>query len=102
MFQGLGVHFDAGDVHRVLALCDRAEGHLRQAETRLMQARELARQTGSRLTEAEVLRELGRLYGETGRKAEGMALLREAARVFAGLGARGEAGTTESEAALLR
>jgi tetratricopeptide (TPR) repeat protein len=102
MLQGLGVHFDAGDVHRVLALCDRAEGHLRQAETRLLQAQELARQTGSRLTEAEVLRELGRLYGETGRKAEGMALLREAARVFAGLGARGEAGTTESEAALLR
>jgi tetratricopeptide (TPR) repeat protein len=102
MLQGLGVHFDAGDVHRVLALCDRAEGHLQQAETRLMQAQELARQTGSRLTEAEVLRELGRLYGETGRKAEGMALLREAARVFAGLGARGEAGTTESEAALLR
>ncbi len=102
MFQGLGVHFDAGDVHRVLALCDRAEGQLRQAESRLMQARELARETGARLTEAEVLRELGRLYRETGRKADGVALLREAARAFAGLGARGEAGATESEAALLR
>jgi len=102
MFRGLGVHFDAGDVQRVLALCDRAEGQVRQAEARLDQARELARQTGARLTEAEVLRELGRLYRETGRAAEGAALLREAARAFAGLGARGEAGATESEAALLR
>jgi len=102
MFQGLGMHFDAGDVQRVLALCDRAEGQVRQAEARLDQARELARQTGARLTEAEVLRELGRLYRETGRAAEGAALLREAARAFAGLGARGEAGATESEAALLR
>jgi tetratricopeptide (TPR) repeat protein len=102
MFHGLDVHFDAGDVQRVLALCDRAEGQLRQAEARLSQARELARQTGARLTEAEVLRELGRLYRETGRKAEGVALLREAARTFAGLGARGEARATELEAALLR
>jgi len=102
MFQGLGMHFDAGDVQRVLALCDRAEGQVRQAEARLDQARELARQTGARLTEAEGLRELGRLYRETGRAAEGAALLREAARAFAGLGARGEAGATESEAALLR
>ena len=65
--QALGAHFDAADVHRVLALCDRAEGLLRQAEARLMQARELARMTGSRLTEAEAARELGRLYAETGR-----------------------------------
>jgi tetratricopeptide (TPR) repeat protein len=101
-FTGLGVHFDACDVQRVLALCDRADGQVRQAEARLNQARELARQTGARLTEAEVLRDLGRLYGETGRKAEGVALLREAAQTFAGLGARGEAGATESEAALLR
>ena len=102
MFQGLGVYFDACDVHRVLALCDWADGLLGQAETRLGQARELARQTGARLTEAEVLRELGRLYRKTGRTAEGVALLREAAQMFAGLGARGEAGATESEAALSR
>jgi tetratricopeptide (TPR) repeat protein len=101
MFQGLGVHFDAGDVYRVLALCDRAEGQLRQAETRLIQARELSRQTGARLTEAEVLRELGRLYAETGRAAEGRALLHEAAQTFAGLGARGDAEATEREAGRL-
>ena len=101
MLQGLGVHFDAGDVHRVLALCDRAEGQLRQAEARLDQARELSRQTGARLTEAEVLRELGRLYGETGRGAEGVALLHEAAHTFAGLGARGEAEATQREAGRL-
>ena len=102
MFHGLGVHFDAGDVQRVLALCDRVEGRLRQAEARLGQARELARQTGARLTEAEVLRELGRLYRETGRAAEGTALLREAAQAFAGLGARGEAGRRNRRLRLLR
>ena len=58
-FQGLGAHFDAAGVHRVLALCDRAEGLLRQAESRLAQGLELSRLTGSRLTEAEVLRDLG-------------------------------------------
>ena len=88
MFQGLGVHFDVCDVHRVLALCDRAEGLLPQAEARLIQARELSRQTGARLTEAEVLRELGRLYAQTGRAAEGVGLLHEAAQAFAGLGAK--------------
>jgi hypothetical protein len=67
----------------------------------MTQARELSRQTGARLTEAEVLRDLGRLYRETGRLAEGVALLHEAAQAFAGLGAQGEAGATESEAALL-
>jgi tetratricopeptide (TPR) repeat protein len=100
-FQALGAHFDAADVHRVLALCDRAEGLLRQAETRLRQALELSHLTGSRLTEAEVLRDLGRVYAETGRVAEGAALLREAAQAFAGLGARGEAEATEGEAARL-
>ena len=53
------------------------------------QARELSRQTGARLTEAEVLRELGRVYAETGRTAEAVSALREAAQTFAGLGARG-------------
>jgi tetratricopeptide (TPR) repeat protein len=96
--QALGLHFDAADVHRVLALCDRADGLLRQAETRLTQARELSRQTGARLTETEVLRELGRLCAETGRAAEAVMLLREAAHGFAELGARGEAEATEREA----
>ena len=97
-FQALGAHFDAADVHRVLALCDRAEGLPGQAEARLTQARELARLTGARLTEAEVLREQGRVYAETGRTAEAVIVLREAAQVFAELGARGEAEATEGEA----
>jgi tetratricopeptide (TPR) repeat protein len=100
-FQALGAHFDAADVHRVLALCDRAEGLLRQAETRLEQARELSRLTGARLTEAEVLRDLGRVCAETGRSGEAVALLRQAAQVFAGLGARGEAEATAGEATRL-
>jgi tetratricopeptide (TPR) repeat protein len=96
-FQALGAHFDAADVQRVLAQCDRAEGLLRQAEARLLRARELSRITGSRLTEAEVVRDLGRLYAETGRPAEAVSALREAVHVFTGLGARGEAEVTEGE-----
>ena len=100
-FHALGTDFDAADVHRVLALCDRAEGLHRQAEGRLEQARELARLTGARLTEAEVLRELGRLCAETGRPEVAAALLREAAQAFAELGARGEVEATEGEATRL-
>ena len=101
-FQALGAHFDEADVHRVLALCDRTEGQLRQAETRLVRARELAQLTGSRLTEAEVLRDLGRVCAETGRPAEAVALLREAAQVFGVLGARGEAAAAGGEAERVR
>ena len=53
--------------------------------------------TGARLTEAEVTRELGRLYVETGRAPEAHAVLREAAEGFGGLGAVSEAEATERE-----
>jgi len=98
-FEALGAHFDAADVHRVLALCDRADGLLGQAESRLARARELARMTGARLTEAEAARDLGRLYVETGREKEALATLREAAQAFERLGARGEVEATEREMA---
>ena len=97
--RALGSHFDEADVHRVLGLCDRAEGLLGQAEVRLAQARELAKITGSRLTEAEAARDLGRLYAETGRMKEAHAALREAAQGFEGLGAAAEAEVTERELA---
>lgn len=90
-FVSLGAHFDAADVHRVLALCDRADGLLGQAEVRLKQARELARITGALLTEAEAARDLGRLYAETGRMKEACTVLREAAQAFEGLGASADA-----------
>ena len=98
-FEGLGAHFDAADVHRVLALCDWADGLLGQAEARLAQARELAMITGARLTEAEAARDLGRLYAETGRPTEAQRVLREAARAFEGLGASGDAEATAREVA---
>ncbi len=98
-FEAMGAHFDAADVHRVRALCDRAEGLWGQAEARLVQARELARMTGARLTEAEAARDLGRLYAETGRPREAEQTLREAARAFEGLGARSEAEATQREMA---
>jgi tetratricopeptide (TPR) repeat protein len=96
-FHALGAHFDAADVHRVLGLCDRAEGLLGQAEVRLAQARELANITGARLTEAEAARDLGRLYAETGRMKEAQTALREAAQAFEGLGAAADAKATERE-----
>jgi hypothetical protein len=66
-----------------------------------VQARELAKITGARLTEAEAARELGRIYAETGRVKEAQEALREAAQAFEGLGAVGEAGATGRELAKL-
>jgi tetratricopeptide (TPR) repeat protein len=96
-FQALGAHFDAADVYRVLALCDRSDGLLGQAEARLLQARELAKMTGARLTEAEAIRDLGRLYAELGRGQEAHAILREAVQAFEDLRATGDAEVTAKE-----
>ena len=101
-FQTLGAHFDAADVYRVLALCDRAQGLPGQAEARLLQARELAKMTGARLTEAEAARDLGRLYAETGRVKDAHSALREALETFEALGATADAEATEREMAQLR
>jgi tetratricopeptide (TPR) repeat protein len=96
-FQALGAHFDAADVYRVLALCDRSDGLLGQAEARLLQARELAKMTGARLTEAEAIRDLGRLSAELGRGQEAHAILREAVQAFEDLRATGDAVVTAME-----
>jgi tetratricopeptide (TPR) repeat protein len=95
--EALGAHFDACDVQRVLALCDRAEGSLSRAEARLLRARELAQMTDARLTEAEVARDLGRMYTETGRIDEARKALGDAARTFAELGATADAEATRDE-----
>ena len=101
IFATLGSHFDTPDVQRVLALCDRADGLMAQAEARLVHAGELARITDARLTEAEVARDLGRLYAETGRLPQAHASLQEAMRGFAGLGAMADVEATERELAAL-
>jgi eukaryotic-like serine/threonine-protein kinase len=100
-FEALGAHFNAADVHRTLALCDRADGLLGQAEARLLQARELAKMTGARLTAAETARDLGRIYAKTGRMKEAHGALREAAQAFEGLGATADAEATGRELARL-
>lgn len=98
-FEALEAHFDAPDVARVLALCDRADGLHEHAETRLIRARELARLTDACLTEAEVSRDLGRLYAETGRVDQATAAFLEAAVTFARLGATADAAGTRRELA---
>jgi tetratricopeptide (TPR) repeat protein len=100
-FEALEAHFDAPDVARVLALCDRADGLVDHAETRLIRARELARLTDARLTEAEVGRDLGRLYAETGRVEQSRLALQEAASTFATLGATADAAAVRRELAAL-
>jgi tetratricopeptide (TPR) repeat protein len=97
----LEANFDAPDVQRVLALCDRSEGMLRQAETRLIRARELARIADARLIEAEVVRDLGRVYAESGQVMQARAALKDAARTFSDLGATGDLAATELELELL-
>ena len=100
-FEALGADFDAPDVLRVLALCDRADGLTGDAEERLLRARELARVADARLTEAEVDRDLGRLYASTGRPVLAEASLRQAMRTFVGLGAALDAESTLRELAAL-
>lgn len=95
--EALGSRFDAPDVERVLALCDRAEGQDSQAETRLGRARELAQLTDARLTVAEIARDLGRLYAQTGRPTRARRALREAVDAFGQLGALGDARATRLE-----
>jgi tetratricopeptide (TPR) repeat protein len=98
-FETLEAHFDAPDVQRVLALCDRADGLLRQAESRLMRARELARIADARLIEAEVARDLGRVYAESGRLGEAHDAFAEAMQTFRELGAEADRESTERELA---
>ena len=95
--EALGSRFDAPDVERVLALCERAEGRDSQAETRLGRARELAQLTDARLSVAEIARDLGRLYAQTGRPTQARSALREAVEAFGDLGAMGEARATRLE-----
>ena len=98
-FESLGAHFDAPDVQRVLALCDRADGLLRQAESRLMRARELARIADARLIEAEVARDLGRVYAESGRLGEAHDAFTEAVQTFEEMGAEADGESTRRELA---
>jgi tetratricopeptide (TPR) repeat protein len=100
-FEALGAEFDVPDVLRVLALCDRADGLTGEAEERLVRARQLARAADARLTEAEVDRDLGRLYAATGRREQAEIALDHAMRTFAGLGAVLDAESTERELASL-
>jgi len=95
--EALGSRFDAPDVERVLARCDRAEGQDTQAETRLGRARELAQLADARLAVGEIARDLGHLYAETGRLALARSALREAVQVFGDLGAESEARSTRLE-----
>ncbi len=99
--QALGAHFDAADVQRVLALCDDADGAVHQAEARLLRARELAQMTCARLTEAEVGRDLGRVYTRTGRVDLARRALGEAAKAFSELGATADAEAMRRELAAL-
>ena len=99
--EALGARFDAPDVERVLALCERAEGSDAQAETRLGRARELAQLTDARLSDAEIVRDLGRLYAQTGRPAQARHALREAVDAFGDLGALAEARATRLELEIL-
>jgi eukaryotic-like serine/threonine-protein kinase len=95
--EALGSRFDAPDVERVLALCERAEGSDGEAETRLGRARELAQLTDARLTDAEIARDLGRLYAQTGRPMLARRAFREAVDAFGDLGATAEARVTRLE-----
>jgi tetratricopeptide (TPR) repeat protein len=96
-----GAHFDAADVQRVLARCDRADGASYQAEARLLRALELAQMTDARLTEAEVARDLALVYIDSGRLGEARKALRDAEKTFTELGATASAKATLQQLAAL-
>jgi tetratricopeptide (TPR) repeat protein len=88
IFDQLGSQLDKADAYRVIGRAYRETGRYPLAESRLRSAMELAVDTGSVLTEAEVAREMALLYQAMGRGHETLAYLHVARTLFGRLDAR--------------
>lgn len=99
LFSHLGSIVEEADVYRVLGAVFRNIGQLGIAESNLLAACEHARRTGAALTEAESLRELGRLRVDQGRLSEAVDVLQRASAVFQRIGAKGDVAEIESSLA---
>ena len=101
LFSRLESVVEEADVYRVLGAIFRRVGQLRIAESNLLAACAHARTTGAALTEAESLRELGRLRVDQGNSAAAANVFREAGEVFGRLGAKGDLADIESSLAAI-
>lgn len=87
LFERIGSHVDKADAYRVIGTVHRETGALALAERWLRDARALASNAGSKLSEAEATRELAVLSQTLGRNQEALALLMAAAQLFQSLDA---------------
>lgn len=88
IFDRLDARLDKADAYKVLGLVYRETGRLALAESRFIASIELAKDTGSVLSQAEASRELARLYQAMGRNQEALTLLNTAHSLFEHLDAR--------------
>jgi len=88
VFDQLESEIDKADAYRVIGQVYRETGRYPLAESRLKNAMELAVNTGSILSEAEVAREIGFLYGAIGRRDDALAYLHVARTLFGRVDAR--------------
>jgi len=84
----MGATIDKSDCYRVIGMVYRDTSRHVLAEARLHRARELAVESRSALSEAEVCRELALLYQAMGRNQEALQLLNTAYGLFSSLDAR--------------
>jgi tetratricopeptide (TPR) repeat protein len=88
IFDQLGSQIDKADAYRLIGRAYRETGRYPLSESRLKSAMELAVNTGSLLSEAEVARELGILYQAMNRREESLDYLNAARTLFGRLNAR--------------
>jgi tetratricopeptide (TPR) repeat protein len=88
IFDQLGSQMDKADAYRLIGRVYRETGRFPLAESRLRGAMDLAVNTGSILTEAEVARELAILYQTMERPHEALAYLNIARTLFGRVDAR--------------
>ena len=92
VFNSLNAQLDKADAFRMLGVVYRETGRMPLAESRLLQAVELAVSTSAILSEAEAARELAVLYQRQSRNREALSMLNRSYRLFGKLDARMDLG----------
>lgn len=92
LFDQIEAELDKSDAYRMLGVVYRETGRPVLAEARLQAALDLARSTGSVLSEAEATREMAVLCQEQNRNLQALTLLHSAYQLFTRLNAENDAG----------
>lgn len=91
LFDRIEAELDKADAYRMLGVVYRETGRMALAEARLQDAIDVARRTGSVLSEAEASREMAVLCQQQNRNLQALTLLHVAHQLFSRLNARGDA-----------